>query len=93
MTSAMKWTTLALLAWTGIVVAGAVLLGSTLATPSCAHLVSPPPSCAAELAAENDRVWVTQTLPLILVLLAGYGVIALVGFAGARRGSRENGRR
>lgn len=94
MTAAMKWTTLTLLAWTGIVVAGAVLLGSTLATPSCAHLVSPPPSCAAELAAENDRVWVTQTLPLILVLLAGYGVIALVGFARARRrGSRENARR
>jgi hypothetical protein len=79
-----------LIAWTVMAVAGAVILGSSLATPSCAHLVSPPPSCAAAIAAENDRVWATQTLPLILVLLAGYAVIVFIGLGRARRrGSRD----
>ena len=84
---------LALLAWTVVVVVGAVLVGTSLATPSCAHLVAPPPSCAAELAAENDRVWRMQTLPLLLVMLTGYGLIAVIGLVRARRGAEGDGPR
>ena len=81
----MRRTTLALLAWTAVAVVAAVVLGSSVSTPPCAHLVAPPSWCAAEIAAENDRVWGTRTLPLILVLLAGYVVIVLIRVAPSAR--------
>ena len=77
-----------LLAWTVIVLAGAIIIGSPQATPDCAHLISPPSSCATEIAAENARVWSTRTLPLLLVAAGGYVAVILAGLTAGRRRAR-----
>ena len=85
---AMRSLVVALVAWTVLVVLGAIVIGSPLETPPCAHLVAPPPTCAGEIAAENARVWATHTVPLLVAAVAGYAAIALVSFARARRRAR-----
>ena len=88
------WAILALVAWTALVMTTASITGSPLATPSCPHLETANgtfaytminPSCASEMAAENARVWATRTLPLLIVLLGGYGAILLTSILRTRR--------
>lgn len=84
----MRWIATVVVVWTAVIIAAAIVVGTSLATPSCAHLVAPPPSCAVEIAAANDQAWITHTLPLLLLALAGYVVIFAVGVSRARRGRR-----
>ncbi len=83
--SAIRWAALAALVWTAVVLAAALLIGSPLATPSCAHLVAPPPACVTEIAAENARVWTSYTLPMLIVAMGAYAVVVLLGLARAKR--------
>lgn len=81
----MRWLGLALATWTAIAIAAILLIGSPLQTPTCARLISPPASCASEIAAQNTVVWETHTLPLLMFVAVGYGAILVIGVIRARR--------
>lgn len=78
------------LAWTGVVVLGLLFLGPDFPPAGCWRLVGASPECMEQLAAINDQIWRTQTLPRILVGVGGYAVIALIGAAAWARDRKRN---
>jgi hypothetical protein len=78
------------LLWTGVVVLGLLFLGPEFPLGGCWRLVGAPPECLEQLAAINDQIWRTQTLPRILVGVGGYAVIALIGVSAWARGRNRN---
>jgi hypothetical protein len=77
--------------WTAIWIAVVLFLRTPINPPGCARLMNPPATCAPELDASNMRLWLTYTLPLYLLLVAGYVVISAVLLRRRRRraGTRD----
>ena len=65
-------------AWTGVVVAGLLFWPVSLPATGCWRLVDPPAGCLAELAHVNDRIWGTQTLPMLVFFASGYVIVGLL---------------
>ncbi len=72
-------------AWTGVVVAVLLLWPWSLPATGCWRLVKPPASCLAELAQVNDRIWWTQTLPMLAFFASGYVIVSLLAIRRWRR--------
>jgi len=72
-------------AWTIVVLAVVLTTPALMSAPPCAGMVAPPPGCDTLNAAGNELVWTTQTRPIGLLALGGYGLIGIVGVA-LRRG-------
>ena len=77
MTAMRNRTVMLAIGWTVAVVAIVLFVGGGVAGPACARLVNPVPTCAAEIAAANDRLWWTHTLPMLVVIGGGYVLIGL----------------
>lgn len=71
--------------WTGVVVAVLLLWPLSLPGNGCWRLVDPPARCLAELAYLNDRIWWTQTLPLLAFFASGYVIVGLLAVRRWRR--------
>jgi len=67
----------ALIGWMVISVAILVLVGGVVNTPGCARLVSPTPECQAAMAAANDAIFRTRTLPILIAIAVPSGIIAV----------------
>lgn len=63
------------IAWTAIVVVAVLVWPGNINMPGCAHHIEPSPGCLERLAAYNDRLWWTETLPRLAVFASGYVVI------------------
>jgi hypothetical protein len=76
MRSLVIWT----LIWSGIVAAVLLYVPGNIQSEGCWRTVGggASPKCLAELAALNDQIWWTRTLPMLLFLASGYLVIAVV---------------
>lgn len=61
--------------WTAFVVAFLLLVPSGVNSVGCWRLVGAPPECLSQLAAANDHLWWTRTLPMLVFLSSGYLVI------------------
>lgn len=79
------------LIWSSIVVAVLLNVPGSTQSEGCWRTVGggASPECLAELAAVNDRIWWTRTLPMLLFLSSGYFVIAMVALR--RRVHRPSG--
>jgi hypothetical protein len=76
-TLAVFWTTISALI---------VLFGpANVDVPGCTHLVEPPTGCIALLAAANDHAWWTLTLPLLMLIVGGYVIVAITAIRALRR--------
>ena len=58
-------------------------------TPTCMRLVGRSPECQAIADAWNDATWRQHTLPLLVLIAAGYVGILLVAIAGRRRRAKR----
>jgi prepilin signal peptidase PulO-like enzyme (type II secretory pathway) len=79
------------LAWTAVVFAGLTFIPWGLEPVPCARLVGASAECLAQLAARNDRVWWTQTLPMLAAIAGGYLVIILLALRHIRHARRTRG--
>ena len=68
------------LIWSGIVAAVVLYVPGVIQSDGCWRTVGggATPECLGELAAVNDRIWWTRTLPMLLFLSSGYLLIATV---------------
>lgn len=83
--SAMRRLLILGVAWTGVVVAVLLLWPWSLPATGCWRLVDPPAGCLAELAHVNDRIWWTQTLPMLAFLASSYVIVGLLAIRRWRR--------
>jgi hypothetical protein len=74
--------------WSAVVVAIALLGPGQVQTPGCASSVTPSADCLTQLKAMNDGIWWTNTVPLLLVIAAGYLVILIVAWRSRRQPRR-----
>jgi hypothetical protein len=61
------------------------LVPGAVNTPGCAHRVSITSDCQALMAAGNEAIFSTHTLPLIVAICAGYAAILAVAAVRSRR--------
>lgn len=73
------------LAWTAVVVAVFVYWPWPLPDEGCARLILRPPACDATLAQLNDRIWWTQTLPMLAFVASGYVIVGMLAIRQWRR--------
>lgn len=75
-------------AWTAVAAALLLLWPSGVETPGCMHLVTPTADCLQQAADMSDRLWWTQTMPLLLLVASGYVVVVVLAVRRlrARRG-------
>lgn len=83
----MKLVAAALVGWTVVAVAIVFFAGGVVNTPGCAHAVSASADCQAALTAENDAIFWSHTLPMVIAIVAGY-VVVLIGATLRSRRSR-----
>ncbi len=77
--------------WPVLVIVVALFLPWSLPVSGCWRLVDPPADCLNQLADANDRVWWTQTVPLLLLSASGYDVVGLMAIRRRRRSFRPPG--
>ena len=82
---------LAILVWTFVVVYVVLFWPWSLPEPGCWQLVDAPAHCQVELAASNERVWWTQTVPMLAFLASGYIIIGALAARRRLRGRRRHG--
>jgi hypothetical protein len=58
--------------WTAAVVAILLFWPSGVQSNGCWRLVDAPPDCLLQLREVNDRLWLTNTLPMLAVIAGGY---------------------
>jgi hypothetical protein len=75
----------ALAGWSIVVLGLLVFEPGFAQAPSCMRLVGRSAECEALAEAWNRALWWQNTLPLIVVIAAGYLAILLVALAGRRR--------
>lgn len=69
-----------LLVWTGVVLIGLLFVGPDVSTATgCVRVAGGPMECLARLTAIGDEHWRTQTLPRLVVAVAGYVLIDVYG--------------
>jgi prepilin signal peptidase PulO-like enzyme (type II secretory pathway) len=61
--------------WTGVVLAVLLFWPAGVQTPSCMKQISRSADCLAQVAVANDRLWWTQTLPMLVFFASGYVVV------------------
>jgi hypothetical protein len=76
------------LAWTALVLAVLLFWPSCVRSEGCWRLVDASADCLAQLAEANDRLWWTQTLPMLAFFASGYIVVGLIA---VRRWRRSRG--
>ena len=77
---AMRWIAVLLLVWSGVVLIGLLVVGPDLSTASgCLRVGEGPAECLVRLTAITDDTWRMQTLPRLVVAVAGYVLIDLYG--------------
>lgn len=82
------------MAWTVVVIFGLLFLGPELPAGGCWRLAGPPPECLDQLAAANEEIWRTQTLPKLAGAIAGYVILIVLtaaAVARTRTGDRTSG--
>jgi hypothetical protein len=85
-----RWITLLLLVWTGVVLIGLVLLGPDLSTATgCLRVAGGPIECLQQLSAVKDDSWRIQTAPRLVVATGGYLLILLYGIWALRARRRR----
>ena len=62
-------------------------------TPTCMRLIGRSPECQAIADAWNDAAWRQHTLPLLVLIAAGYAGILFVAITGRRRRTKAESRR
>jgi hypothetical protein len=87
----MRWIALLLLVWSGVVLIGLLFIGPDLSSATgCWKLAGGPRECLDQLSAVNDERWRAQTLPRLVVAVAGYVLIDLYGIWALRARRRQN---
>ena len=77
---AMRWIAVLLVLWTGVVLIGLLFVGPDVSTATgCVRIAGGPAECVARLTAVSDDQWRTQTLPRLVVAVAGYVFIDVYG--------------
>jgi hypothetical protein len=85
-----RWIALLLLVWSGVVVIGLLFVGPDVSpTTGCVRIAGGPLECLEQLAAVDDVHWRTQTLPRLVVAIAGYVLIDLYGIWALRSRRRQ----
>jgi hypothetical protein len=74
--------------WSAVVVAIVLLWPGQVQTPGCASSVTPSIDCLTQMKAMNDGMWWTNTVPLLLIIAAGYLVILIVAWRSRRQPGR-----
>jgi len=74
--------------WTAVVLAVLLFWPGGVQTPGCMQHINPSADCLAQLTTANDRLWWTQTLPLLVFLASGYVAVAAFALRRRRRSRR-----
>lgn len=78
--------------WTVVVVIAIVFfVPGIVNAPGCASMVGISAACLEEIQRENDRIWWSHTLPVLLVIVGGYVAVTLVALGRRRRGRSVSG--
>jgi len=86
----MRWIALLLIVWSGVVLIGLLLVGPDLSLATgCLRVAGGPAECLAWLSAVNDDNWRANSLPRLLVAVAGYVLIDLYGIWALRARRRS----
>lgn len=86
----MRWIAVLVMVWSGVVLIGLLLVGPDLSPATgCLRTAGGPTECLARLSAVDDDQWRTQTLPRLLVAVAGYVLIDLYGIWALRARRRS----
>ncbi len=80
------------LGWTAVVLAVLLLWPGGVQTPGCMRAVNASADCLAQAALANDRVWWTQTLPMLVLFASGYVVVGAFAHRLLRRTRRGGDR-
>ena len=76
----MRWIAVLLMVWTGVVLIGLLFVGPDVARATgCVRSAGGPADWRARRTAVSDDHWRTQTLPRLVVAVAGYVLIDLYG--------------
>ena len=75
-------------AWTIVVAAVVLTTPALMSAPPCAGIVDAGPGCDVLAAAGKDFIWATQTRPIVMLAIGGYGLIAIVALALRRQFGR-----
>jgi hypothetical protein len=83
--TSMRGLIIGILLWT-MISAGIVLVWpGSVQTPGCLHAINPSADCLAQAGVESDRVWWTQTLPVLVIIAAGYVGVASIALLSVHR--------
>jgi hypothetical protein len=89
--AAVRWIVVLLLAWSGVVLIGLLLVGPDLsAATGCLRIAGGPVECLEQLTAVDDQRWRLQTLPRLVVGVAGYVLIDVYGIWALRTRPRQS---
>jgi hypothetical protein len=77
---------LAILLWSGVVVATVLVVPWSGATVlDCMHLVGRSAACEEQQETINQGWWAVRTLPIVVTIVAGYVAIGIVRLVGLSR--------
>jgi hypothetical protein len=75
-----RWIAVLLLVWSGVVLIGLLFVGPDVSIATgCVRTAGGPVECLQALTSVRDDRWTFQTLPRLVVALAGYLLIDLYG--------------
>jgi heme/copper-type cytochrome/quinol oxidase subunit 2 len=74
--------------WSAVVVAIVLLWPGQVQTPGCASSVTPTADCLTQVKAMDDGIWWMSTVPLLVVIAAGYLVIVGLAWRSRRQHRR-----
>lgn len=76
----MRWIAVLLMVWTGVVLIGLLFVGADVSMATgCVRVAGGPAECLARLTGVSDEQWRTETLPRLVVAVAGYVLIDVYG--------------
>ena len=89
--AAVRWIAVLLLIWSGVVLIGLLFVGPDLSPATgCLRIAGGPAECLEQLTAVDEGRWRLQTLPRLVVAVAGYVLIDLYGIWALRTRRRQS---
>jgi hypothetical protein len=89
--AAVRWIAVLLLVWSGVVLIGLLFVGPDLSpSTGCLRLAGGPAECVEQLTAVDEGRWRLETLPRLVVAVAGYVLIDLYAIWALRTRRRQS---
>jgi hypothetical protein len=86
-----RWIAVLLLVWSGVVLIRLLFVGPDLSPATgCLRIAGGPAECLEQLTAVDEARWRLQTLPQLVVAVAGYVLIDLYGIWALRTRRRQS---